>query len=281
MTGQGGLVRSAMREAALAWGAVAAEPARFLRYGGAPMVAALGLQLALGILRPMPDMEGVAPDQQMAVISDWVAANTWPVFVWIVLTAWSTVRLMVQTTRWVVGGEDGVGLLDPGFGLRELRWLGWSFVLGVATLPAFLLMMVIVAMLSAVGAVAFGIGTGDMAAGGGTGAVVMAIIGTLIGYAAVTYTLARLMPGLVPIAFDRPAALGKAWTKGEPAAGYGTVLIYGVLVPPLLLSLLIGEQGMFSPIQTLLTLLGYVAYAALAVAVARHWYRAGEPGRDS
>ncbi|WP_119680043.1 hypothetical protein [Indioceanicola profundi] len=278
MADLGGSVRGAVREGALSWTAVVMEPGRFLRHGGVPLLLALALQLWIGVTDPIPaDAMAEGGDPAMEA---WVARNVWFLLAWVIFSIWATIRLMVQTTRWAMTGEPGAGFLEPAFGASEFRYFGWSILVGLATIPAVMLMSFIAMTLAGAGGVAFGVGSGGDAEAGGFGAGLMAVIGTLIGYAAVTFVLARLLPGLVPVAFGRPGALVESWRKSGAVAGYGAALVYTVLAPVLLFSLLLSDGGMFTPAETLLTLIGYIAYAALALAIVRFWYRAGEPGRE-
>lgn len=265
MADVGGTLRAAGREAALAWSAVVAEPGRFIRYGGVPLLAAIGIQLWLAVTDPLP-AEAQAEGGE-ALMQAWVLEHGWLLIAWMAFSVWASVRLMVQTTRWAMAGEEGASLLAPAFGLKELRYFGWSLVVGLATLPPLIVMGILIAILT------------DLAGGEGAGAVIMAVIGTLLGYAGITYVMARLLPGLVPVAFGRPGALGESWRGSAPAGLFGAALVYAVLAPVLLLSLALGGGGFFTVMQTILTLLGYIAYAALAVAIVRFWYRAGEPGK--
>ncbi len=254
------------QEVTLAYAAVLGDPWRLVRFAGLPFLAGVGLFLWLFWSNPSPD--AATMQQDPGAMSRWVASNSGYLIVGSLLMLWGYARFLVRWYRWTALGDDDATLIDPGLGRRELRTIGWTIVVGLATIPAFMLLSLLAAALALIGAVAFGI-----AGAGEFGANVGGQLGSLLGFFLVCYMVARLSPGVVPVALDTGSALARSWRETVPVATVSAMILWLIALPSNLLSVVGALTGGIVADAT--GLIGipvtFIVYAASAIFTARLW----------
>ncbi|HYE50890.1 MAG TPA: hypothetical protein VEB20_14945 [Azospirillaceae bacterium] len=258
MAGDG---RGVFSDVAAIFAVVFGDGRRFLRFAGLPGVAAVALNLAFVVLYPQPESQ-----EEMAA---W-AAEAFPFMtVFWTVWAWAFARMFVRWCRWGVTGEDAIGFFTPGFGARELRLLGWSVVMGLATIPAFLFAGIVISAVTALGGFAGAMVGGEAGTQGGM--ALGTLLGLLLGFLPVMMVLGRLGVGLVPVALDRPSALLAAWRATEGWAVrlmWLMLLIEASILVPSLLGGYAGPAGVLV-LTAVTAVLSLAVTAAFAVLVSR------------
>lgn len=254
------------QEVTLAFAAVMGNVWRVLRFAGLPMLGGLGLFLWLFWSNPSPDAETLQVRPE--AMNLWIADHAGTLAVGSLLMLWGYGRFLVRWYRWTVLGDDASTLIDPGLGKRELRTIGWTIVVGLATIPAFFLLTLLAGALALIGGLAFGIaGAGEL------GANLGGQLGSLLGFFVVCYMVARLSPGVVPVALDTDSALARSWRETAPVATPSAMILWLIALPSNLLGL-VGALGggLVEDAAGLLSIPVMLAvYAASAIFTARLW----------
>lgn len=251
-------------EVRMAFGVVLAAPGRILRFAGLPFL--LSVAVFAGLMLAVPPPSGDALVKSPEAMNLWIADNAGYLVVGSLLSLWGYGRFLVRWYRWTLLGEDATGFLDPGLGRRELRTVGWTIVVGMIALPTLVLLVILSGALALVGDFAFGI-AGAQQVGGYLGGM----LGSLLGFYVLCYVMARLSPGVVPVALDGPVALGASWRASGPIAGPAAMILWLLALPMNLLGSLSGLAP--PPFDTVLDLVGlpvtFIVYAASSVFTAR------------
>jgi hypothetical protein len=253
------------QETTLAFMAVLGNPGRLLRFAGLPLLLAIIGFGWLAIIDPMP-----ASDDN-AASSDWMSRNAGIIMLSLTLAIWGYARFLVRWFRWTLTGEDTTSLLDPGLGAPEMRMAGWSSVVGLLTMPAFLILLLPMSLLSTL-TQALLAPLGESA--GLAGEQLGGHIGAIIGYLGICYMQARLVPGTVPAAMGQPVKLSESWSAVLPHVRPATLILWLIALPANLLGIIalpfVGT--LVEPVLSILSMLvSLVGYAAAAVFMARLW----------
>lgn len=249
-------------EVTLAFAAVLGGPWRVVRFAGLPFVLCIALFAWLFLTSPPPaEATPVATNQ-------WVAGNSGYLIVGSLLALWGYGRFLVRWYRWTVLGEDSVSFVEPGLGRRELRTISWTIVVGLATIPAMILLTMMAGALAFIGRLAFG-----MAGASEFGAGLGAQLGSLLGFYLICYVMARLGPGVVDAALDGTVGLGRSWRATAPIAAVSALILWFLALPANLLGVI--RVLTVAPMDGLIGVLeipvNFAVYAASAIFTARLW----------
>jgi len=244
-----GPLRHAWADTLLSYLAFLRQPGRLLRYGGFPMLLAIGAVLEITLNRPLPE---IASEADTYLMQAWLEANGPVLLIAALLLLWANIRILAQSMRWGATGEDGLGLLEPGFGGRELRLLGWSVLLWLGLVPLLLFALNL--------------------------AQILGLAGLLLGYLPVVWLMGRVLPGLVPVALGQPAAIGPGFRASGRLALYPAAFMFLAILPDPLLTTLPRPEGVVGVVVlVLVSLLGFLIAGVVGLAAARIWDLSGRP----